>query len=133
MPPRVWMQSWTTSTAASIATTAAMAAASSRDGPDGARAASHTAARASSVAASIRAQRCLTAWNCPIGRPNWCLSFAYSGVVGSHSGQGPCQVEAVEGADLHAGAGGVQGDPDGLAVQPHRGDDQVGQGPGEDR
>ena len=34
------------------------------------RAASQTAAAACSAAVSIRAQRCLTAWNWPIGRPN---------------------------------------------------------------
>ena len=36
----------------------------------GVRAASHTAAVASSVATSMLAQWCLTAWNIPIGRPN---------------------------------------------------------------
>ena len=38
--------------------------------PAGVRAASQTAAAACSAPASIRAQRCLTAWNWPIGRPN---------------------------------------------------------------
>ena len=50
-----------------------------------ARAASQTTAAACSAATSIRAQRCLTAWNWPIGRPNWCRSLAYS----SRGGDGP--------------------------------------------
>ncbi len=40
------------------------------------RAASQTAAAACSARVSMRAHRCFTAWNCPIGRPNWCLSLA---------------------------------------------------------
>ena len=49
-----------------------------------ARAASHTAARASSMRASISAQRCFTPWNCPIGRPNCTRTFAYSAAVSTH-------------------------------------------------
>ena len=44
-------------------------------------AASQTAAAACSAAISIRAQRCLTAWNWPIGRPNWWRILAYSEAV----------------------------------------------------
>ena len=46
--------------------------------PGSARAASQTAAAACSAAVSIRAQRCFTAWNWPIGRPNWWRILAYS-------------------------------------------------------
>ena len=46
-----------------------------------ARAASHTAARAASRATSMSAQRCFTAWNCPIGRPNCTRTWAYSAAV----------------------------------------------------
>ena len=49
-----------------------------------ARAASHVAARASSVRATMLAQRCFTPWNCPIGRPNWRRSFAYSARSSTH-------------------------------------------------
>ena len=72
-------------TAASTATTAATAAANSRSRPDSAllqaRAASQAAAAASSATVSIRAQRCLTAWNWPIGRPNCCRTRAYPAAV----------------------------------------------------
>ena len=84
------MHSWAQLTAASRATTAATAAANSRPPrvrrrrparlrPG--RAASQAAAAACSAAVSIRAHRCLTAWNWPIGRPNWCRIFAYSAAV----------------------------------------------------
>ena len=63
-----------------MATVAAAPAAKSRPpspagsvpaGSAQARAASQATAAACSEAVSIHAQRCLTAWNWPIGRPNW--------------------------------------------------------------
>ena len=83
MPPSTWMHWCAHPTAASSATTAAAPAANSRwrpasPGPvscpavsGSVRAASQTAAAACSAAVSIHAHRCLTAWNWPIGRPNW--------------------------------------------------------------
>ena len=72
-------------TAASTATSAATAAANSppasRLPARTARAASQAAAVACSAAVSIQAQRCLTAWNWPMGRPNWWRIFAYSAAV----------------------------------------------------
>ena len=53
------------------------------------RAASHTAARASSVRAAMLAHRCFTPWNCPIGRPNWRRSVAYSAAVSTHHCDAP--------------------------------------------
>ena len=69
-------------TAASMATVAAAPAAKSRPlalvpaGSAQACAASQATAAACSDAVSIHAQRCLTAWNWPIGRPNWWRIFA---------------------------------------------------------
>ena len=67
--------------AAGIARAAAIAAVSENWSPpaDAARAASHTAAVASSVATSMLAQWCFTAWNMAIGRPNCWRSLAYCG------------------------------------------------------
>ena len=55
--------------------TAAASSSSSRP-PVAAAAASQTAAVASSVATSMSAQWCFTAWNMPMGRPNCTRSFA---------------------------------------------------------
>ena len=44
--------------------------------PSAARAASHTAAVASSAATAMLAQWCLTAWNVAIGRPNCTRTLA---------------------------------------------------------
>ena len=72
-------------TAASTATSAATAAANSPPASRlpawTARAASQAAAAACSAAVSIQAQRCLTAWNWPMGRPNWWRIFAYPAAV----------------------------------------------------
>ena len=88
------MHSWVQLTAASRATTAATAAAKWRPagppvtsssgvsaGASQAVAASQAAAAACSAAVSIRAHRCLTAWNWPMGRPNWCRILACSAAV----------------------------------------------------
>ena len=37
-----------------------------------------------STETSMSASRCLTAWNCPMGRPNWRRSLAYSVAVSRH-------------------------------------------------
>ena len=80
------MQSLALSTAASRATAAAAAAASgcSSGASSAARAASQASAAARSARQSIPAHRCLTAWNEPIGRPNWCRVRAYSAAVSQH-------------------------------------------------
>ena len=78
------MQSLARVAAASGARAAAAATAKvvSSAGPP--RAASQTAARASSMVASMSAHRCLTAWNWPIGRPNWTRSRAWADAVATH-------------------------------------------------
>ncbi len=48
-------------------------------------AASHTALVASSVATSMLAQWCFTAWNIAIGRPNCRRSLAYAAAISVHS------------------------------------------------
>ena len=90
MPPSTWMHSCTQDTAAS---TASDGRGRGREVPLPCRpalgqrresvalAASQTAAAACSAATSIRAHRCLTAWNWPIGRPNWWRILAYSAAV----------------------------------------------------
>ena len=78
MPPWTWMFIWALWTAGPKASCAAMAAANSNSSRESAeaRAASHTAAVASSAATSRSAQWCLTAWNVPIVRPNCTRSLA---------------------------------------------------------
>ena len=70
-----------------MASAAAIAAVSENWSPpaEAARAASHTAAVASSVATSMLAQWCFTAWNMAIGRPNWWRSLAYAAADSVHS------------------------------------------------
>ena len=78
MPPCTWMFICALCTAGAKVNCAAMEAArtnSSAESPE-ARAASHTAAVASSVATSMSAQWCLTAWKVPIVRPNCTRSLA---------------------------------------------------------
>ncbi len=78
MPPCTWMFICALCTAGAKVSCAAMAAArsnSSAESPE-ARAASHTAAVASSAATSMSAQWCLTAWKVPIVRPNCTRSLA---------------------------------------------------------
>ena len=78
IPPCTWMLRLAQRSAAGIASDAASADVSENCSPpaEAARAASHTAAVASSVATSMLAQWCLTAWNVAIGRPNWWRSLA---------------------------------------------------------
>jgi hypothetical protein len=73
MPPSTWMQSFALSTASSSASAAAAAAASgcSAGVSSAARAAPQARAAARSARQAMVAHRCLTAWNEPIGRPNW--------------------------------------------------------------
>ena len=78
MPPCTWMFIWALWTAGPKASWAAMAAARSNSSIESAeaRAASHTAAVASSAATSRSAQWCFTASKVPIVRPNWTRSLA---------------------------------------------------------
>ncbi len=78
MPPCTWMFIWALCTAGPNASCAAMAAVRSNSSTESsdARAASHTAAVASSAATSMSAQWCFTAWNVPMVRPNCTRSFA---------------------------------------------------------
>ena len=87
IPPCTWMLSWALRSAAGTASVAAMAAVQLNWSPPPvpARPASHPAAVASSVATSMLAQWCLTAWNMAIGRPNCSRTFAYSAACSVHS------------------------------------------------
>lgn len=77
MPPSTWMQSFAAVANASGTTAPATAAASACSVPSSAsRAASQAAARACSSESRRSAQRCLTAWNWPMGRPNCSRTFA---------------------------------------------------------
>ncbi len=49
-----------------------------------AAAASHATAAHCSTATSMSARACLTAWNWPMGRPNWTRTLAYSDAVSRH-------------------------------------------------
>ena len=83
IPPCTWVFRLAHRIAASSARTAAFAAAKEKTTPPAAlaRAASHTAAVASSVATAMLAQWCLTAWKVAIGRPNWTRTLAYSAAM----------------------------------------------------
>ena len=73
------MQSSAARNPVSVANAAAVACATAQPGSSlssNAPAASHTAARAASRATSMLAQRCFTAWNCPMGRPNCTRTWA---------------------------------------------------------
>ena len=87
IPPCTWMFRLAHRSAAGMASAAAIAAVSENWSPpaEAARAASHTAAVASSVATSMLAQWCFTAWNMAIGRPNWWRSLAYAAADSVHS------------------------------------------------
>ena len=80
MPPCTWMFIWALRTAGAKASCAAMAATRSNSSTESAdaRAASHTAAVASSAATSRSAQWCFTAWKVPMVRPNCTRSLAYA-------------------------------------------------------
>ncbi len=52
-------------------------------------AAAQVAARAASNVQSMSAQRCLTAWKCPMGRPNCSRTRAYSAAVSTHHAAAP--------------------------------------------
>ena len=92
-----------------------------------ARAASHTAARACSIATSMWAHLCLTPWNWPIGRPNCSRTLAYSG---GGVGGPPCDADGLRRQQgrhertrvgpAQVGQHAVVGDFDG--VGPHVGD-----------
>ena len=83
MPPSVWMHCLVQCAAASSATAPAMRALRSRVASVSASAsslqtaaASHATAAHCSTATSMSASACLTAWNCPMGRPNWTRTLA---------------------------------------------------------
>ena len=74
IPPSTWMASFAARTPPSRASAPAAAAercAWAGSSPSAASAASQTAPVICSTAVSRFASRCLTPWNCPIGRPNW--------------------------------------------------------------
>ena len=90
------MQSLAQPRKASGATTAATAAAREPEGSvRGARAASQAAARAPSAATSMSAQRCFTAWNCPMGRPNCSRTLAWDAAVSTHQPAPPAHSAAM--------------------------------------
>jgi hypothetical protein len=82
MPPCTCVFSWHARAKAGRATLAATALASSAcEFSSSARAASQAAAVACSASTRMFAQRCFTAWNVPIVRPNWTRTFAYSAAI----------------------------------------------------
>ena len=85
------MQSLALSTASSSASAAAAAAANgcSSGASSAARAASQARAAARSARQAMVAHRCLTAWNEPIGRPNWRRIPAYPAAVSLHQAATP--------------------------------------------
>ncbi len=79
------MASLAHSNAAGGASDAAAATAAGNCSSSGSRpAASHVSARAASNRHSASAQRCFTAWNWPMGRPNWTRSEAWAAAVCTH-------------------------------------------------
>ena len=59
-------------------------------------AAQYTVERMPSTSTSMSAQRCLTAWNDPIGRPNCTRSFAYSTAISSARAAPPSKSAAAK-------------------------------------
>ena len=92
MPPSSWMQSLAAvdgpvgdqSAAAAVASAGLLVVP-----PPTARAASQASASSARPRTSMSASRCLTAWNCPMGRPNCRRTLAYSEAVSRHQRAAP--------------------------------------------